>query len=258
MGRIHLFEIEDQKWCPKSIRETVTDFLLGLNNLLHTFEPAFEKIEGLLSKLKVDAIIDCCSGSGGPTTQLRDYLDKADKQHITITLTDKYPNLQLFESLEKKYDNRITGHPNSIDALKLPASLKGLRTFFSSFHHFAPKQALAILQDAVNNQAPIAIFESTQRHPVDFLRVLLCPFLVLLIVPFAKRLTLKKFFITYIIPLGPLTVMWDYFVSNLRTYSTKELNTLIQQLDAPGYIWEVGKLSKKGKGQTPYLIGYKA
>ena len=52
--------------------------------------------------------------------------------------------------------------------------------------------------------------------------------------------------------------MWDYIVSNLRTYSTEELYALIEKLDAPGYHWEVGRLwSRKAKSHIPYLVGYK-
>jgi len=81
---------------------------------------------------------------------------------------------------------------------------------------------------------------------------------MLFIVPRAKRLNWRKFLMTYIVPVTPFTNMWEYFVSNLRTYSPKELHALIAQLDAPGYEWEVGKLwSKKAMCHVPYLIGYK-
>ncbi len=52
--------------------------------------------------------------------------------------------------------------------------------------------------------------------------------------------------------------MWDYLVSNLRTYSVEEMQALVARLDAPNYKWEIGKLwSKKAMCHVPYLIGYK-
>jgi hypothetical protein len=258
MGRIHLFEIEDQGWCPKLVREAITDFLLGLYNLLYLYEPAFQKINALLTTLNINAVVDCCSGSGGPIKQLREYLDKVDKQSITITITDKYPNIKSFQQLESLYGNRLVGQREPIDATELPTSLQGLRTFFSAFHHFAPKKALKILQDAVDNDAPIAIFESTRRHLTDFIRALLSPLLAWVFIPFAGRLTLAKFFWTYLLPIMPFMIMWDYIVSNFRTYSLKEMYHLIDQLEAPGYTWEVGKLwSKKAKCHIPFLVGYR-
>ncbi|VVC77173.1 hypothetical protein AQUSIP_25000 [Aquicella siphonis] len=258
MGRMHLFELEDKSWCPRVIRETTTDFLLGIYNVFNIYEPAYEKIVEILDKTGSDTIIDCCSGSGGPIRRLRDHLDKSGKSLVVINLTDKYPNASAFASLQARYPEKIVGHDQSLDASKLPPEMQGMRTFFSSFHHFQPDEAVNILQDAVNNQVPIAIFETTQRHPMDFIRALLSPILILLILPFSRRMTWKKFFFTYLVPVTPWTNCWDYIVSNLRTYSTKEMQGLIKQLHAPGYYFETGKLwSRRARSQVPYLIGYK-
>lgn len=256
MKRLHLFEIEDQNWCPGIIRESITDFLFSLYKLLYLYEPAFQKIAELIIKTDSKKIVDCCSGSGGPILQLRDFLNTRELAAIQITLTDKFPNIEQFQNIEQHYDN-ICGWQQSIDACNIPANLTGIRCFFSSFHHFPPKQAIKILQNAVDNNTPIAIFESTQRHAIDFIRVLVSPILMLALIPFAKRLTWAKFFITYIVPITPLVFMWDYLVSNLRTYSRKEFEHLLKQVDAPNYTWEIGRLwSKKAKSSIPYLIGY--
>jgi hypothetical protein len=258
MARMHLVELEDLSWCPTVVRESTTDFLASLYQVFNIFEPAFKKIDEVLLKTQMVSIIDCCSGSGGTIRRLREHLDQAGKEHVTICLTDKYPNQKAFADLGKQFPGKIINHPESVDARQLPATLKGMRTFFSSFHHFTPDQAKLILQNAVDNQMPIGIFESTQRHPVDFIRAFFSPFLMWCLLPFAKRLTLKKILFTYILPITPLTNMWDYFVSNMRTYSTQEMNALIASLDAPGYTWEVGKLrSDKAKCDVPYMVGYK-
>lgn len=258
MARMQLFEIEDQAWCPQIIRESTTDFLRGLYQVFNIYQPAFEKINEILQKTHTTHIIDCCSGSGGPIDQLRNYLDTHGNEAVTITLTDKYPNIAIYENFEHKFPHKVTGHRASIDATKMPVHLHGMRTFFSSFHHFSRDNAIKILQDAVNNHCSIGIFESTQRAPADFMRMLISPIMMLFIVPFAKRLTWKKFLFTYIFPIALFTTMWDYFVSNLRTYSETEMRDLINQLHAPGYQWEIGKLwSKKAKCFIPYLTGYK-
>lgn len=258
MARVHLFEIEDQSWCPRTIRESTTDFLLGLYNFFNIYEPAFHKISEVLTKTQSNSIIDCCSGSGGTLGHLREYLDQHHLTPVTITLTDKYPNQEAFDKIEATYPNKMSGYRQSVDASQFPSSLKGMRTFFSSFHHFTPDQALRILQDAVDHSAPIGIFECTQRHPADFIRMLISPIMMLFIMPLAKRLNWRKFLFTYILPVTLVTNMWDYFVSNMRTYSSEELHALIKQLNAPDYTWEVGKLwSKKAMCHIPYLIGHK-
>ena len=247
MARIHLFEFEDQSWCPKFIRETTTDFLYGYFKLQNVYQPAYAKIKDTLDKTKLTNIVDCCSGSGGPIKNLRDYLDKNGNKSTTITLTDKFPNLEAFKNLAAQHST-IFGHEQSVDANQLPSSLKGMRTLFSSFHHFKPKHAVKILQDAVDNSAPIGIFEFTSRHPLEFLKVLTSPLFMLFIIPMAKKLNWKKFLFTYVIPITPFTHMWEFFVSNLRTYSPKELQNLVKQVNAPNYRWEIGKKwSKEGK-----------
>lgn len=258
MGRLHLFEIEDQKWCPRFIREATTDILSVIFNMLHIYEPAYQKIHEVLSKTNTKTIVDCCSGSAGPIRHLRNYLNKTGNDSVTITLTDKFPHLKSYEELEKQYPQQISSHKQSLDASQLPASFAGMRTFFSSFHHFKPEFAVKLLQDAVNNNVPIGVFESVERRPIDFIRAITSLVWVPILLPFSRRMTKWKFLFTYIIPLIPLSFAFDYIMSNLRAYSVEEMQRLINQLHAPDYQWEVGKLwSNKAKGYVTYLVGYK-
>ena len=259
MKRIHLVELEDLPGCPDVIRETSTDFLFGLCTLVNIYELAYEKIAKVLDITNTNTIVDCCSGTGGPIKRLRNYFDQHQKKDVTIFLTDKFPNLQSFGKFEKEYPENIVGVTESIDACELPATLKGMRTFFSSFHHFKPECATQILQDAVDNEVPIAIFETTQRHPIDLIQALLSPVAVWLILPFTRRLTWKKFIFTYLIPITPFAFMWDYFVSIFRTYSIKELQAMTQQIQGTdNYHWEFGKLRSRRRSEgVIYLIGYK-
>lgn len=258
MERFHLAEIEDQSWCPRFIRESTTDVLLTLYNLLKIYEPAYNKIIEILEKTGVNSIIDCCSGSGGPINQLCIFLNRTGKKSTTITLTDKFPNLESYLELERRFPDQVKGHYTSLDASELPPSLKGMRTYFSSFHHFRPVQAVKILQDAADINMPIGIFELVHRMPMDFLRVLLSPFIVPLLMPLAGRMTWTKFVFTYLIPVTPFTFTWDYLASNMRAYSIKEMHALINQINAPGYKWDIGKMrSKRAAFTTYYLVGYK-
>lgn len=257
MRRIHLFEFGDQSWCPNVVREATTDFLSVYYRLWDVYLPAFKKITEVLEKTNVNTVIDCCSGSSGPIEGLRHYFDTHGQEKIAITLTDKFPNKKLFEQLTLQYDNKIKGCEESIDATRLPSSLKGMRTIFSSFHHFMPEDALHILQDAVANDAPIGIFEFTERKLSAIFTILLSPIYLLILLPFAKKLNWQKFLFTYILPITPFTHMWEYLVSSIRTYSLQDLKSLINQVNAPHYHWEIGRMwSKKAKCRVTYLIGY--
>jgi len=257
MGRLHLPEIEDEKWCPKFIRQATTDILRVFYDIFNTYELAYKKISEIIDITKSTQIVDCCSGSGGPIPHLRDYLNKNNKEFIPITLTDKYPNIACYEQLEALYPNQIVGHRSPIDATNFPKEMTGLRTIFSSFHHFKPDEAIKVLKNAIDNDAPIAIFETIHRSPADFLRAFLSPLFIPFIIPFSRNLNWRKIFFTYLIPIIPLTFAWDYIASIARTYSIKEMETLVAQLNAPHYEWEIGKeWSKQAKCYIYYLVGF--
>jgi hypothetical protein len=260
MQRIGLFEFGDLKWMPSMYHTVETDFLRYYYTLFNLYEPIYEKIAFVLKQSGQHHIIDLCSGGGGPVVKLREYLDDNHLASSIITLTDIQPNLPAFAELEQQYPHKIVGNATSIDATTLPSELIGMRTFFTSFHHFPTETtAKKLLQDAVDNGMPIGIFELSERSFPSIIYAFLSSLaLPILLLPQLRPFTWGKLFFIYVIPLIPLMMAWDYLISCLRTYSLKELETLIAQLHAPDYHWEVGK--KAGWGglyHVTYLIGYR-
>jgi hypothetical protein len=146
-----------------------------------------------------------------------------------------------------------------VDARQLSDELDGFRTLFTSFHHFPPKVARSILQDAVNRQQGIAVLEQTSRHPVALLMMLALPVIALLAVPFMRPFRLSRLFWTYLLPAIPLVLCVDGIVSCLRTYSATEMANLIGELHGPVYVWELGHVpSPLSPIGILYTIGYPA
>ncbi len=57
MGRIHLFEFEDQKWFPTFLRNYGTDFLQFLSNKTKMYKPIIPIIEkGLLKRKPIKSL----------------------------------------------------------------------------------------------------------------------------------------------------------------------------------------------------------
>lgn len=173
-------------------------------------------------------------------------------------LTDKYPNIPAFQRLCSLSNNSVDFISTSVDATDVPTNLTGFRTFFTSFHHFQPEAARKILQDAVNKNAAIGIFEFTERTFLNALKVLLLGhLLVLLQTPFIRSFKLSRLFWTYIIPISPLIYFWDALVSHLRTYTVQELNELSEKINTNNYHWETGKFrSPKSNFNITYLVGF--
>jgi hypothetical protein len=174
---------------------------------------------------------------------------------LEVTLTDKYPNVEAFGSVADFADN-VTYLGTSIDATEVPASLKGFRTLFTSFHHFRPAAARAILKNAVDNNEGVGIFEYTERNWLIWgLPTLSIPLFVWLCTPFIRPFRWPRLLWTYLIPVLPIIALWDGFVSNLRTYSVKELNDLVDRLADDRYQWQIGRARSIGVSRVTYAIG---
>ncbi len=103
----------------------------------------------------------------------------------------------------------------------------------------------------------IAIFEGQERSVPSILAMLFSPISVLLTTPMIRPFTFGRIVFTYLIPIVPLFVLWDGVVSSLRTYSVKEMNTLVENLDGTNnYDWEINRV-RSGPGVILYLLGTK-
>jgi hypothetical protein len=176
---------------------------------------------------------------------------RPEKGELSVTLTDRHPNLAAANRVNAT--GAIRYHEHAVDARAVAPSLRGLRTLFSSFHHFAPADARALLGDAVERRAPIAIFEATRRDAVAIGLTLLAPLIALLATPMIRPFRWSRLFWTYLIPAIPLAVLFDGVVSCLRTYTPNELLALADGLD--DYDWEAGTEGGKGLVAVTYLVG---
>ncbi|NER14737.1 hypothetical protein GWK08_14870 [Leptobacterium flavescens] len=253
MKRIHLFEFEDLEWFPGFLRNYMTDFLQFLSNKTKMYKPAIPVLHKVIEKSNTRQIVDLASGGGGGLLWLNGELKK-EYPDLKILLTDYFPNISAFEYTKSQADN-FSYSEESIDARTVPENLKGLRTQFLSLHHFKPEDAQKILQNAVDSEAPIAVFEAQERSFPSVLAMLFSPLTVLLTTPFIRPFKAGRILFTYLIPIVPLAVLWDGVVSSFRTYSVKEMDGLIDKLEYKDHFeWETGRI-KSGPGVILYLFG---
>lgn len=253
MRRVHLFEIEDQSWCPNFLRNFLTDYLKQFERMFNIYDNTIPIIEKGLAHASTRRVIDLCSGASGPWSQL--ILEILDTE---VYLTDMYPNQARVDLINDQENSSLKYCPSSVNAMSVPKELTGLRTLFTSFHHFEPEKAIAILFDAKENNAPIAIFEFTERSVLNALfHPIVTPFIVFWVSLFIRPIKLSRIVLTYLIPLVLLIVMWDGYISNLRTYSLSELDHLTQVVGKDKYEWETGKLKTNFPSiSVTYLLGF--
>lgn len=254
MSRIHLFEFEDQKWFPRSLRDYMTDFLQYLANKTNMFKNAIPILEKGLQKSGGNQIIDLASGGGGGLLRVNEELKK-HHPGVKILLTDFYPNTRAFEYTKKQSGN-FDFLTTPVDARHVPENLVGVRTQFLSFHHFRPDDARQILQNAVDAKSAIVILEGQERSVPSLVAMLFSPISVLLTTPFIRPFKWGRMVFTYLVPIVPVVVLWDGIVSSLRTYSVAEMKHLVSKLpNADTFEWEIGNV-KSGPANILYLLGY--
>src|SRR5215510_1546287 len=100
--RLHLFEFEDQSWFPDVIRSGGTDYLRYLLIATEVYKPCIMLLNEVLKQTHEQKIVDLCSGGGGYIEQVYHEFNKAGRSDISFTLTDKFPNIEAYEHLQKK------------------------------------------------------------------------------------------------------------------------------------------------------------
>jgi len=254
-GGARFFEFHDQKWFPKYLRDGVTDALQFVLSMGGIYRPIVRVLNKAVEASGAERIVDLCSGGGGPWLWLYQLLRVSNGQSIEVCLTDKYPNVAAFENARRKTGGRITFYPGFVNAAALPRELSGFRTMFTSFHHFTPEEAVAILQNAADDGQRIGVFEAAKRDPLTILLTALILLAGFLTAPFERPFRASRIFWTYVIPVIPLVLFFDGVISCLRAYSKKELSLLAAQVKAENYVWQVGEQSG-GLAPITFLIGY--
>lgn len=254
--RFHLFEFEDQSWFPDVIRTGGTDYLRYLLIATQVYSPCIVLLSEAMKQTGETKIVDLCSGGGGYIEQVCDEIKKTGAANISFTLTDKFPNIEAYKHLQNKTNDAIKFDVRSVDAASVPADLKGIRTMFSAIHHFQPEQVRSILQDAVDNNAGIAIFDGGDKSIFAIPGILIIHSLALLLfTPFFKPFKFSRLLFTYVIPLIPLYTIWDGWISVMRLYKPAELLKIANTISAGTYKWTAGKTKSKFGLHASYLIG---
>lgn len=256
--RLQLLELEDQAWFPRVVRDLATDYLRFIERLFRFHLHALPVLTRAIDETGAERVIDLCSGGAGPVPELARELRK-NGVAVRFVLTDLYPNLSAFEEALRQADGMIEFMEEPIDARHVPAQLIGLRTFFNAFHHFDPADASTILLAASNAGQPIAVLEIPERSVATILPLFLTPLFVWAATPFIRPVSWQRFALTYLIPVVPLTCLWDGLVSQLRAYRPEELQALADRLDTPDFVWEAGTFSAPSvPGRLTYLLGRRA
>lgn len=256
MPRIQFIELHEQPWFPNTLRNEVTDVLQFGSEVLKTYSPIAPLLRRALAASGSRSVVDLCSGSGGPWLDLSQELGK-DAAGFQIMLTDKFPVSAGSGNITPASGNGIQFYEKPADATQVPAELTGFRTLFTSFHHFPPAEARAILQNAVDAGQGIGIFEATRRSGFAVAVMFVWCLSPLIFTPFLRPFRWSRLLFTYVLPIIPLVLLFDGIVSCLRSYRPRELREMVEGLRGSKYHWDIGvQAGIKGSPPITYLVGY--
>lgn len=252
MKRQRWFEFHDSRWFPTYLRDLVTEALEAIWNTNHTYRPIVPRLRDAVQRSGSESIIDLCSGGGGPWLSLYD--DVAQGRPLSILLTDFYPSARASSSLSDAKKTHITACMEPVDARSVPENLRGFRTIFSSFHHFSPEAARAMLADAFRRREGIGVFEAAHCDARTLLSVIGVAALSLRVAITARPVRPGRIIFTFLLPVIPLTLWIDGLLSCLRSYSQQDMRELTAGLTAPDYEWQIGE-QRGGTVPIRYILG---
>ena len=91
MRRVHLFELEDQSWLPRPVRDGATDLLDVAFDRMRVYDGVSPQLEAVLDATRAARIVDLGSGGGGGTLTMVRRL-RAAGRNVEVVMTDLYPS----------------------------------------------------------------------------------------------------------------------------------------------------------------------
>lgn len=230
-----------------------------MHKILGTSDVLSEILAKGLKKTKSNKILDMCSGSGGPMLDVAKTLkEKHGVSDLQLTLSDLYPNDHAAAQINNGDDSSVSYITSPVDATDIHTDKDGMRTMVCSMHHMRPETAKAILKDAKDAKRPICIYEiSDNAFPIWiwWVSIPITFIMTFFITPLVRPMSWQQVVFTYIIPVLPLFIAWDGAVSNARTYTLKDWDIILEDLQSDDYTWEKDTVKGKG-GNKIYLLGY--
>jgi hypothetical protein len=254
MRRMELKEIHDHERFPKLLRDLVTDAMEAMWDFIDCYRGIVPRLRQAMEQSGTRQVLDLCSGGGGPWLRLHRRFEHVGYP-VEVCLTDKYPNRQAFEQVKRRSGKGLSFSDQPVNAMRISATVRGFRTMFSSFHHFRPEEASAMLRDAVEQGRGIAVFEAAKSDLRTIVMVCGVPFLIWAVTPFIRPFRWSRLLFTYLVPVIPFVVWIDGILSCLRAYSEEDLCAMTATLGPGHYRWEFGEDRTSRVGIT-YLIGF--
>lgn len=223
--------------------------------LVQTASAAAHAGDILLAQLRKPeeyTFVDICAGAGGPTPtieqRVNETLEASGKPAAKFLLTDLHPHVEQWQSLAKRRENisYISDPVDAADAKALTESgKKECRIFSLGFHHLDDVVAKGVLRSAIKDADAFVIFELQDRSLLSLVNVTVASLGASIISVFFFWQEPLHLLFTYLMPIVPFVLIFDGYVSSMRTRTPEEIMALMQvQKDLDLSSWDFGHSRK--------------
>jgi len=221
-------ELEDYSWFPSVLRNFQTEFIGFVVSRFNVYD-AFIKHLKALSRSQ-QSMTDLCSGSGEPAITIF----RKSNCFSHLYLSDKYPGD--FTTTE----TTISYEMQSADVLRIEYKEGTCYTMFNAFHHFTDEEKVSIAQSIQHSGSDAFIVEILEPNFIVLLKVLFATTIgSLVLTPFMTPFSLKRLFLTYILPVNILAITYDGIVSVFKSRTVKQYQDLFADTGKPIHVFRL-------------------
>lgn len=224
-----LFEFGDMFWVPEFYHAFLRRFMGALYKVFGYHKLWLPELTTFIEKAG-GKVLDPCAGSGYVNELLMKEMDNKNvKFYLSDFMIDKNPEFR--ERINNLGDDRIHYLEQPIDVLKDKPDFRCPKIFINAFHHFDDEQVKQILKLNLTHGDDILVLEYCDNSIASHFSMLFGPLIAMLFLPFItdRRQLLVTALFTYLIPIVPIMLLWDGFVSNIRCYSHKSLERIVHE-----------------------------
>lgn len=252
-------ELHEHGWFPALWRDQLTDFLSFFNIYSGTYKPSLKRMQEILSDENMPSTYtDLCAGCGLYDWRFAQFLSKRLGRDLRVRLTDLYPSYRQWEEIAVLSGGMVEPSDRPLSAPEAIRRFDGLHVMFSGLHHFSPEELGKMIRSAVETGRTLAFFDYSRRTWLlwEALMILASLPFMILTAPLVWKFTWKRLFFTWIIPVLPLLLLVDGWISRLRAYRPEELRRILDDVPLPpGWHVEAGHDPvHAGLARVTYLI----
>jgi len=252
-------ELHEHSWFPALWRDQLTDFLSFFNIYSGTYRPALKRMQEILADENMPSVYtDLCAGCGLYDWRFAQHLSRHLGRGLRVRLTDLYPSYRQWKEIAVLSGGMAEPVDTPLSAPEAIRRFEGLHVMFSGLHHFSPEEIEEMIRAAVENRRTLAFFDYSRRTWLLWEALMMLnslPFMILT-APLVWKFSWKRLFFTWIVPVLPLLLLVDGWLSRLRAYRPDELRRILDDFPfPPGWHAEAGcDPVHAGLAQVTYLI----